>query len=144
MTKQQIRWIPFAALLTVFTASLGWAESIPPANVKGEVIKIEGATYVVKDTSGKEVKLQVDATTTKKDGEVKVGDHVDVDVTPQGYARVIRKDGGERMNGFGVCFNALFVLGKHLPVLAPHGLVFRRPPNWPDAFVNLIWPLLIV
>ncbi len=98
MTKQQIRWIPFAAFLTVFTASLGWAESIPPANVKGEVIKIEGATYVVKDTSGKEVKLQVDATTTKKDGEVKVGDHVDVDVTPQGYARVIRKDGGERMN----------------------------------------------
>ncbi len=53
---------------------------------------------MVKDTSGKEVKLQVDATTTKKDGEVKVGDHVDVDVTPQGYARVIRKDGGERMN----------------------------------------------
>jgi len=45
------------------------------AVVEGEVLKIDHETYVVQDPTGKEVRLQVDAKTSK-DGNITVGDSI--------------------------------------------------------------------
>jgi uncharacterized protein YdeI (BOF family) len=49
-------------------------QTMSPA-VEGEVLKIDGDSYFVKDISGKEVRLHVDRN-TKKDGNITVGDEV--------------------------------------------------------------------
>ena len=45
------------------------------SGVEGEVLKIDRETYLVRDTAGKEVRLQVDAKTWK-DGNITVGDSI--------------------------------------------------------------------
>jgi len=45
------------------------------AVVEGEVLKIDRETYVIQDTSGNEMRLQVDAKTWK-DGNITVGDSI--------------------------------------------------------------------
>lgn len=57
--------------------------------VKGEITKIEGENYVVKDASGKEARLHVDKT-TQKEGALKVGDKVEASVTKEGHAISIK------------------------------------------------------
>ncbi len=57
--------------------------------VNGEVLKIDGENYVVKDASGKEVKLHVNAQ-TKKDGDIKVGDKVEAQADGTGHASAIK------------------------------------------------------
>jgi hypothetical protein len=43
--------------------------------VEGEVLKIDGDSYFVRDISGKEVRLHVDRN-TKKDSNITVGDEI--------------------------------------------------------------------
>jgi len=57
--------------------------------IKGEVLKIEGENYVVKDATGKEVKLHV-SPETKKDGELKVGDKIEAQADASGHAVSIK------------------------------------------------------
>jgi|SRR5215831_11403640 len=53
--------------------------------VKGDVLMREGEFYIVKDTSGHEVRLHVNKE-TKLDGPVKVGDKIEARVTSEGHA----------------------------------------------------------
>ena len=55
--------------------------------VKGEVLRVEGAYYVVREENGKEVRMHVDATTEKRSAaQIKPGDHVIAKVNPEGHA----------------------------------------------------------
>lgn len=55
--------------------------------VKGEVMRIEGAYYVVREENGKEVRMHVDATTEKRSSaQIKPGDHVIAKVNAEGHA----------------------------------------------------------
>jgi hypothetical protein len=64
-----------------------------PELVEGELLKVDGTDYLVKDLSGHEVKLHTDKQ-TKKDGNLTLGDrvlaHTNNDVAP-GYAVSITK-----------------------------------------------------
>ena len=53
--------------------------------VKGDVLMREGEFYIVKDTSGHEVRVHVNKE-TKVDGTVKVGDKIEARVTSEGHA----------------------------------------------------------
>ena len=57
--------------------------------IKGEVLKIDGENYLVKDATGKEVKLHV-SSETKKDGDVKVGDKIEAQADASGHATSIK------------------------------------------------------
>jgi hypothetical protein len=53
------------------------------------VLKIDGENYVVKDATGKEVKLHVNAQ-TKKEGDIKVGDKIEAQADGTGHAASIK------------------------------------------------------
>ncbi|HEY3198029.1 MAG TPA: hypothetical protein VGJ57_08445 [Nitrospirales bacterium] len=57
--------------------------------IKGEVLKIDGENYVVKDAAGKEVKLHV-SSETKKEGDLKVGDKIEAQADASGHAISIK------------------------------------------------------
>jgi len=66
-------------------------------SVQGELVKIDGAFYVIKDASGKEIRLHVDKNTTKldkdrakMDSDFKVGDKVEARMNPDGHASSIQ------------------------------------------------------
>src|SRR5438093_749478 len=66
-------------------------------SVTGELVKIDGAFYVIKDASGKEIRLHVDKNTTKldkdrakMDREFKVGDKIEARMNPDGHASAIQ------------------------------------------------------
>jgi uncharacterized protein YdeI (BOF family) len=61
--------------------------------IKGELLKIDGENYVVKDATGKEVKLHV-SPETKKDGDVKVGDKIEAQADASGHATSIKASKG--------------------------------------------------
>jgi uncharacterized protein (DUF1684 family) len=63
--------------------SMGWA-----GMVMGELSKIDGSFYVVKDKDGKEHKIHFNDSTTKT-GDVKAGAHVEVDES-NGHANSIK------------------------------------------------------
>lgn len=58
--------------------------------LKGQVIKIEGNVYVVKDTTGKEIRLHVNQETVLQ-ADLHVGDKIDAEVLPDGRAITILK-----------------------------------------------------
>ena len=58
--------------------------------ISGEVLKIEGATYVIRDAFGKEVQLRVDQN-SKIEGSPKVGDRIEAKVMEGGWASSISK-----------------------------------------------------
>lgn len=58
--------------------------------VSGEVIRVDGTTYVVKDKSGKEVSLQIDEKTEKT--PISKGDHISANVDKQNRALWIRSN----------------------------------------------------
>jgi hypothetical protein len=74
---------------------------IKPAKVKGEVTKADGDTFTIKDKmSGKEVKLNVEKDIKAKlDRPLKVGDQIEADLTPEGYAKEIRFAGQDTKGG---------------------------------------------
>jgi hypothetical protein len=63
-----------------------------PAKVKGEVLKADGDNFTIKDKStGKEVKLSVEKDIKAKlERPLKVGDQIEAELTPEGYAKEIR------------------------------------------------------
>jgi uncharacterized protein YdeI (BOF family) len=68
---------------------MGKSASSAAQTVKGEVLKIDGDNYTIKDASGKETRIHVDKT-TKTHGALKVGDKVEVETTPEGHATSIK------------------------------------------------------
>jgi len=74
-----------------FKKGLEGANAIPPGallprTVTGELTKIEGNYYTVKDTSGKVVNFQIDQSRTMMNSHPVVGDKLMAEVDPQGYA----------------------------------------------------------
>jgi uncharacterized protein YdeI (BOF family) len=72
-------------------------EKMPPAVVEGEVIKMDRESYLVKDRSGKEIKIQLDQR-TNVEGNLQVGDKVIAHMEPQGYAHSIKRTTGSAMD----------------------------------------------
>jgi len=62
---------------------------VSPAVVSGEVLRIEGEYYVVKEATGNEVSLQVD-NDTRMSTIPKLGDKIEAEVTPQLHAETIK------------------------------------------------------
>lgn len=61
--------------------------SVSGKEVKGEIVKIDGENYVVKEASGAEVRMHVNASTEKNSKMTpKVGEHVLAKVDAQGHA----------------------------------------------------------
>jgi hypothetical protein len=57
--------------------------------ITGEVLKIEGENYTVKDPTGAEVRLHVN-NETNKEGDIKVGDKIQAKINPDGHATWIK------------------------------------------------------
>ena len=60
-----------------------------PERVQGEVLKIEGEFYVVRDAAGNDVRLHIDKD-TKMDMAPRVGDKIEAEVTSGGHARTVK------------------------------------------------------
>jgi hypothetical protein len=60
------------------------------STVKGELLKIQGEFYTVKDQSGSEVRLHVNKE-TKLEGPVNIGDKIEAERTPADHAISIKK-----------------------------------------------------
>ena len=60
--------------------------------VSGEVVRVDGATYVVKEEGGKEVSLQTSEKTEKT--PIHKGDHISANVDDQNHALWIRANRG--------------------------------------------------
>jgi uncharacterized protein YdeI (BOF family) len=59
----------------------------PGNEVKGEIVKIDGDHYVVRESSGAEVRMHVDSNTQKRSNMTpKVGEHVLAKVDAKGHA----------------------------------------------------------
>ena len=83
----------FAMVIGVAMASLSFAADMAAPStqtVKGDLLKIDGEFYVVKDTAGKEVRLHVDKT-TQLDGTFKAGDKIEAQATDKGHASSIKQ-----------------------------------------------------
>jgi hypothetical protein len=82
--KKLIVQFMFAMVIGVAIVSLSYAadltESPTPKTIKGDLLKIEGDFYVVKDMAGKQTRLHTDKTTVF-DGAIKTGDKVEVKAT---------------------------------------------------------------
>ena len=60
---------------------------VPGKEVKGEIVKVDGAYYVVREPSGAEVRMHVDDKTQKRSDLIpKVGEHVIAKVDAKGHA----------------------------------------------------------
>ena len=79
--KKLIVQFMFAMVIGVAMVSLSYAadltESPTPKTIKGELLKVDGDFYVVKDMAGKETRLHADKTTVL-DGAIHPGDKVEV------------------------------------------------------------------
>jgi len=91
--KKLIGLIALTAILCLGLAPLTYAADEPAAagsqTVKGDLLKIEGEFYVVKDAAGKEVRLHVDKS-TKVEGSLKAGDKIEAQATDKGHATLIK------------------------------------------------------
>jgi hypothetical protein len=91
--KKLIGTFIFAVIIGVGMASYSYAAGDMAApstqTVKGDLLKIDGEFYVVKDIAGKEIRLHVDKTTAV-DGAIKVGDKVEAQATEKNHAASIR------------------------------------------------------
>ena len=62
-----------------------------PQTVQGDVLKMDGEEfYIVKDMTGKEIRLHVDKT-TEMEGAVKAGDKIEAQVTEKGHALSMKR-----------------------------------------------------
>lgn len=66
-------------------ANTSLQSGMTPPEVKGELLKIDGPMYVVKDRSGREIRFLLDER-THMNAHPRVGDTISADVEPQGYA----------------------------------------------------------
>ena len=91
--KKFINPFILAVIIGVGMASYSYAAGDMAApstqTVNGDLLKIDGEFYVVKDMAGKEIRLHVDKTTAV-DGAIKVGDKVEAQATEKNHAASIR------------------------------------------------------
>jgi hypothetical protein len=91
--KKLISPFILAVIIGVGMASYSYAAGDVAApstqTVNGDLLKIDGEFYVVKDMAGKEIRLHVDKTTAV-DGAIKVGDKVEAQATEKNHAASIR------------------------------------------------------
>ena len=91
--KKLIGPFVFALILGVVMASLSFAagDMAAPSTqaVIGDLLKVDGDFFVVKDMAGKEIRLHADKTTTM-DGAIKAGDKVEAQATEKNHAVSIR------------------------------------------------------
>lgn len=84
----------FAMIIGVGLASFSFAagDMAEPQTqtVKGDLLKIDGEFYVVKDMTGKEIRLHVDKT-SQLDGTFKAGDKIEAQATDKGHASSIKQ-----------------------------------------------------
>ena len=60
---------------------------VPGKDVKGEIVKIDGENFVVREASGTEVRMHVDSSTEKRSSLIpKVGEYVLAKVDAKGHA----------------------------------------------------------
>jgi len=79
--------------------SILWLKkSSPGYTLEGDILKVEGDVFVVKDVSGKEIRLQK-ASDTKIVGSHKVGERIRAEYTPDGKALSIKP--AKQMGGAG-------------------------------------------
>jgi len=64
-------------------------------SVKGELVKIDGENYTVKDKSGQEVRFVVDKE-TKLQGQIKEGDAIEAKIAQDGTADYVKKASEKR------------------------------------------------
>ena len=90
LSPSNVAWssdqLTIAPSATLVSDSIG--ESKPGKTIKGEVVRIEGDNYFVKQhADGKEVRMHVDRTTsTKSSMKAKPGDNVEAKVDSKGHA----------------------------------------------------------
>ncbi len=93
--KKLIGLLVFAVILSFGMATLSYAagEMAAPGSqtVKGDLLRIDGEFYVVKDAAGKEVRLHVDNTTKLEGVPLKAGDKIEAQATEKGHALSINK-----------------------------------------------------
>jgi len=67
---------------------------ISPAEIKGKISKIDGDHYVVKDLrTGKDVEFAIEKDVRAQlERPLKVGDQVEAQLTPEGYAKAVMLD----------------------------------------------------
>jgi len=91
--KKLIGPFMFAMVLGVGMASLSFAAGDMAApstqTVNGDLLKIDGEFYVVKDMAGKEVRLHVDKS-SQLDGTFKAGDKIEAQATDKNHAGSIK------------------------------------------------------
>jgi len=58
--------------------------------LQGQLLKIEGDIYIVKDASGKEVRVRVNKNSVL-DSRIKVGDKIDIQIAADGSAATLLK-----------------------------------------------------
>jgi len=91
--KKLIGLIALAVVLSFGMAAMTYAADQPMAagsqTIQGNLLKIEGEFYVVKDAAGKEVRLHVDKS-TKLEGMLKTGDKIQAEATDKGHALSIK------------------------------------------------------
>lgn len=100
--KKLLGLLGFAAMLGIGMTSLTYAAEQMAASgemaapgaqaIKGDLLKIDGEFYVVKDASGKEVRLHVDKT-SKVEGTLKPGDKIEAQASEKGHALSIKPAG---------------------------------------------------
>ena len=91
--KKLIGLIALAVVLSFGMATITYAADQPMAagskTIQGDLLKIEGEFYVVKDAAGQEVRLHVDKT-TRLEGNLKAGDKIQAQATDKGHALSIK------------------------------------------------------
>jgi hypothetical protein len=102
IVKRTAGWAAISFLLGLVAFTLADAADPKPApskpspsaaavqSIKGEVVKIEGNVYVVKEATGKEVRLRVNPQTVLQ-ANLQVGDKIDAEMLPDGIAITMLK-----------------------------------------------------
>ncbi len=92
--KKLIGSFVFALVLGFGMASFSFAAGDMAApstqTIKGDLLKIDGEFYVVKDMAGKEIRLHVDKT-SQLDGTFKAGDKIEAQATDKGHVSSIKQ-----------------------------------------------------
>jgi uncharacterized protein YdeI (BOF family) len=69
---------------------MGSGTQTPGRSIEGEILRVQGDIYVVKDSTGAEVSLHVDDS-TQKSGRLEEGDRIEAEVTADGHALSVKK-----------------------------------------------------
>lgn len=75
-----------------FAAWVGIALAGAEGNVTGKVTKIQGDMWTIEMADGKTKSVHIDPSSTKKEGDLKVGAMVSADVTSGGHANWIKAE----------------------------------------------------